>query len=620
MADMVDTDIKGPDGKYYPMSHPSNWTNAQIESAAHEMFPSESPKNPTEPQKSPEESAHDAAVRYGIKDPLVGLLNFGSRGATTFNNLRAALGEKIGNTFPEVLRKHLPYSRGHQEATDFSEMLGIPKEKNLGDTLAQFAGEITPALLAPETEIPWVSQTLMKLPAWGKYLKTGLGNAITQGGIAASQSPENQGTAALEAGIIAAPFSALSQGVLSGNPTVRNLSRGALALGTGALGYEGAKSLGANDSVSGLVGALMGLGGYRGINPKRRAAEDVLKGVEGTNYQEPLEAAKRLRLSYLTPAEASGNPFTGGVQGNIGKTEKGAQLLYERGKERAESEENSIENLFTNIFPKKLEEQKNALYKSAETIEIPEKELEKLKDNEIFKHALHKVQNEPAYKQSLKGVPENSIKYLNQVKEAMDDMIEKAPKKEGAIIRNTKNELIAIADKVSPAYKEGRQLAERGIVRREIEDLFNKKDETGTNLFKTLLSNKRDYNDLQNRFKRLEKTSSNPEQAKSMKNAGQQLEDMKLIFGRLINIPTAKTAEALSRTSMSKARSTSDEVIRRLKEVLSGGKYDKAAVELITNPNWADELQKLKKVTKPDKLIGAFHNLMSKAGAQAIAQ
>ena len=105
-----------------------------------------------------------------------------------------------------------------------------------------------------------------------------------------------------------------------------------------------------------------------------------------------------------------------------------------------------------------------------------------------------------------------------------------------------------------------------------------------------------------------------------MKNAGQQLEDMKLIFGRLINIPTAKTAEALSRTSMSKARSTSDEVIRRLKEVLSGGKYDKAAVELITNPNWADELQKLKKVTKPDKLIGAFHNLMSKAGAQAIAQ
>ena len=56
-----------------------------------------------------------------------------------------------------------------------------------------------------------------------------------------------------------------------------------------------------------------------------------------------------------------------------------------------------------------------------------------------------------------------------------------------------------------------------------------------------------------------------------MKNAGQQLEDMKLIFGRLINIPTAKTAEALSRASMSKERSSmrcSDE--DRLEEVIIG--------------------------------------------------
>jgi hypothetical protein len=105
-----------------------------------------------------------------------------------------------------------------------------------------------------------------------------------------------------------------------------------------------------------------------------------------------------------------------------------------------------------------------------------------------------------------------------------------------------------------------------------------------------------------------------------MKNAQQQLEDMRLIFGRLINIPTAKTAEALSRTSMSKSRSSSDEAIRRLKELLSGGRYDKEAVELITNPKWADELKKLNEITNKDKLIAAFHNVIGKAGAQAIAQ
>jgi hypothetical protein len=180
--------------------------------------------------------------------------------------------------------------------------------------------------------------------------------------------------------------------------------------------------------------------------------------------------------------------------------------------------------------------------------------------------------------------------------------------------------MLETLDTASPAYKEGRQLAERGIVRREIEDLFNKKDETGTNLFKTLLSNKRDYRELQDRFRRLEKTSNSPEQVKSMKNAQQQLEDMRLIFGRLINIPTAKTAEALSRTSMSKERSSTQTAMRHLQELLSGGKYDKAAVELITNPKWADELEKLKKITTTDKIIGAFHNLMGKAGAQAIAQ
>lgn len=567
---------------------------------------SESQKNPT---KSEAETEHDAAVRYGIKDPLVGLLNFGSRGGTAMQNLGIALHNKLlGKNVPKV------------EPTDFSEMLGIPKEKNMGDILAQFAGEITPALLAPETEIPWVSKALMQLPAWGKYLKTALGNAITQGGIAATQSQEEPGKAALEAGSIAAPFSALSQAIKSGSPTVRNIGRGLGALSAGGLGYYGSKSVGAPEPVADLAGLLgIALGG-RGGSTERRVRENMLKGVEGTNYQEPLEAAKRLGLNYITPAEASANPFTGSMQGNIGKTEKGAQLLYERGKERAASEENSIENLFGTIFPKSLEERTGELYKSSESIKVPQEELEKLKDNEIFKTALSRVRKEPVYKEKLKGVPENSIQYLSQVKEAMDDMIEKAPRKEAAIIRETKNKMLETLDTVSPQYKEARQLAERGIVRREIEDLFNKKDETGTNLFKTLLSNKRDYRELQNRFRRLEKTSNSAEQVRSMKNAQQQLEDMRLIFGRLINIPTAKTAEALSRSSMSKPRESLSKMMTQWQEILSGGKYDKSAVELITNPKWSDELSKLGEITKKDKLVAAFHNLLGKAGAQAIAQ
>jgi len=604
--------VELPNGQ--ELEFPDGTSQEVMRNAIHTHFPEYAamyqPKN-AKSQENPTDMnfLEKGLVRYGAQDPAAGLLNMGSRGSASLNNLASQIAEKFG--------LHLP----RQEATDFSEMLGIPEEqKNLADKLIQFAPEIGVSLALPATRLGKLGEAINQIPRGGKYLKTALGNALSQGLFAASQSPDNQGTAAIEAGSVAAPFSALSQGVLSGSPTIRNLSRTLGAIGGGGLGYFGAKGLGFGEPIADIAMALMGAAGHGGLNTKGRVREDVLKGVEGTNYKEALDAANRLGLKYITPAEASENPFTGGVQGNLGKTEGGAQLLYERGKARSASEENAIENLFSNVFPKALEEQKNALYKSAEKIEVPKEKLETLKENEIFKTALNRVRKEPVYKEKLKGIPDNSIGYLNQVKEAMDDMIEKSPRKEASIIRETKNNLLGTLDTVSPAYKEGRQLAERGIVRKEIEDLFNKKDETGSNLFKTLLSNKKDYRELQDRFRRLEKTSSSPEQVKSMKNAQQQLEDMRLIFGRLINIPTAKTAEALSRSSMSKGRAPFDEAIRRFKEVLSGGKYDKTAVELITNPKWADELHKLKEITKGQKLIGAFHNLLGKAGAQAIAQ
>jgi hypothetical protein len=606
---MKEIDIEMPDGSIQTMEHPDNWNDAQVKAAIYKHFPkTESPKNPIESQKSEDQMVHDAVVRYGIKDPLVGLLNFGSRGATSAGNLAIAFHNKLGANLPK------------QEATDFSEMFGIPKEKNLGDTLAQFAGEIAPALAAPETKIPWLSQAIMKLPAWGKYLNAGLGNAITQGGIAASQSPDNQGKAALEAGAITAPFSALSQGVLSGSPTVRNVSRGLGALGAGGLGYYSAKGVNAPEPAADLVGLLGAALGGRGGSTERRVRENMLKGVKGTDYQNVIDAAKRLNLTYVRPGEASGHAFTAATDASVGKSPEGSQLLYKAEQGRTASEENSIENLFGNIFPKKLEEQKNALYKKADSIVIPEKDLSELKDNKIYQAAIKEVETDPVHQEALKGSPKNSIKYLNQVKIEMDKMMLGAPEGKQKTIRATKNELTAISDKVSPDYREARQLAERGIVRGEIEDLFNKKDETGMNLFRTLLSNKRDYNNLQKKFKRLEETGSTPEQVENMKKAQQQLEDMKLVFGRLINTPTARTAASLARQNTAKEGSLTGMTKQYLHKLFHSDKYDVAAVKLITNPKWADELSKLGEITKKDKLIAAFHNLLGKAGAQAVAQ
>lgn len=584
---------------------PDDMSNEAIEAVLQKQFPSENSENPT---KSEVETEHDVVVRYGIKDPLVGLLNFGSRGGTAMQNLGLALHNKLtGQNIPKV------------EPTDFSEMLGIPKEKNLGDTLAQFAGELAIPLKFPATGLGKVGDILEKLPAWGKYLKAGLGNAISQGALAASQSSEEPGKVALEAGSIAAPFSALSEAIKSGNPTIRNIGRGLGALGAGGLGYYGAKSVGAPEPAADITGLLSAALGGRGGNLERRVREDMLKGVKGTDYQDILNAGKRLGV-HVRPGEASANPFTAGKEVGIGKSPQGAQEFYEAGQKRLGQEESSIENLFGNIFPKSLEERTNELYKSSEPTKVPQEELEKLKGNEIFKTALSRVRKEPVYKEKLKDVPENSIQYLNQVKEAMDDMIDKAPRKEAAIIRETKNKMLETLDTVSPQYKEARQLAERGIVRREIEDLFNKKDETGKNLFTTLLSNKRDYNTLQGKFKRLEETGSTPEQVESMKKAQQQLSDMKLVFERLIPTPTAKTAAALGRKNADEEGTLTGTLKQYLHKLLHSDKYDVAAVRLITNPKWADEMNKLGEITKKDKLIAAFHNLLGKAGAQAAAQ
>lgn len=622
-------------------------------------------------------------LRYGIKDPLAGILNFGSKGGTSAGNLAIGLINKLGGNLPK------------QEATDFSEMLGIPEEqKNLADKLIQFAPEIGISLALPETRLGKVGELLDMLPAWGKYLKTGLGNAISQGALAASQSPEDQGTAAIEAGSIAAPFSAISKGVLSGSPTVRNLSRAAGALGGAGLGYLGSKSLGANEPVADITAALMGIAGSGGLNTQRRVRENMLKGVEGTPYQEARDAAQGLGLSYITPAEASGNPFTGGVQGNIGKTERGAQLLYQRGKERATSEKNAIENLYENIS-------KSPEIASASIRDSAQKEIERLKQERLnasephykqahdkkvamtwvtnlensdatIKNAIRDAMTDPKYQTEgeLKGLPKNSIKVLDYAKRKIDAQIEQAKnfgdQDAARVLNKSKNRLLDKLATIDKDYAKGREVyseyskpiekleasqvgriantkdtqlknisssifdpaqtdlsvlrqikdtvqkhnpeAWNGIVRNEMERLMGKKkDMTGSNFYNQILANENKFNQFKTAL------SDN-------KKASEKLDDMKKIFGRLINVPTAKTAEALSRTSMSKERSSTQTAMRYLQELLSGGKYDKAAVELITSPKWTDELDKLGRITNTDKLIGAFHNLMGKAGAQAIAQ
>lgn len=584
---MATIQVRLPDGSLQTMSHPDDWSDEQVRSAIKKNFPQPLPKEG--------ESFFQKALRYGVKDPLLGIVKVGQNIQNAPYNIASSISQKAASYMPRP------------DVEDYSAFFGLPEEKKtLADRAIQFAPNLGTALILPEAKLGSVSRGISSIPKVGKYLQAALGNALSQGAYAATQSPEDQGGAAKETAEIAAPFSALSKAALSGSPVLKTVSRGALGLGGGLLGYHGAKSIGASDTTADLVGALLGLGGIKGLNPRQAA----LKGVEGTDYQSALDAAKRLGLSYITPAEASGNPFTGAEQGTMGKTEKGAQLLYQKGLERAESEKGTIGNLLRTIFNPETQSQKvNSLYATSRPVQVSEESLKPFRENEIFKHAESKLLNDPAYNQALKGVSPNSVGYLDLVKRTMDDMIKQSEGKQPfkvSLVKGTQSDLLKVMDEAAPEYAEARSLAERDKARKKIEGAFNVKPMTGTNLGK-FLNNEKQYTRLQNNLR-------------NVPDAQQQLEDMKLVFNRLINIPTAKSAEALSRSSMSKDRASSATAIRMLKEMLSGGRYDKASIDLITNPSWADELQKLKQISNTDRFIGRAYDVLGKAGAQSVGQ
>lgn len=567
---------------------PDDMPHAEIQGVLQKQFGA--------PKKASISDYLGSALKNAGKGAYVGLSEAG-RGIRN-------LGQFVG--FPEAKKPN------------YTQEMGItPEQQDSGAFKAgEIVGEVAPAFaLGPARMGQAGMEAVQSIPTLGKYLATALQNravqtAIPQALYASATVPGDKTEAGLTAGGISGVASGIAEGIASQSPLTRVLSRGALGLGTGLLGYGGAKVAGQGDLTSALIGAGSGiLGAKYGVNPKRITKEEVLKGVEGTNYKDALKAAERLELSYLTPAEASANPFTGAAQGGVGKTEKGAQILFEKGKERAASEKKAIQNMLGNIFnPEEHTALRESLYDSVKSKLIPEEKIAPFRQNERFKAAEKNVLADPDYREALKDVPENSVEYLDMIKRSMGDTIEEAKDArkttKAKLAKKTQKDLVKMMDAEVPEYSQARGIAERGILRTKLEDYFKKKSEsmTGTNLGKFLSNDKR-YTELQHGLRNA------PE-------AQAQLADMKMIFHRLINIPTAKTAEALERSSMSKDRATSATATRLLKEVLSGGRADKTAVELITNPKWAEELEKLKGISNTDKFISKSADILGKVAAQ----
>lgn len=543
-------------------------------------------------------------VRYGLKDPAIGLMN---------------MGREFANLPHKLSRGHIP--EFSPSDFDFGGALGVEKPDS-GDKLIQGISQYAPAFALPGANVGKAGQLLSKVPGAGKYLSKALSDAVPQALYGAAQAPQDHLTAGAEAGATMVPFSILGQIMQGTNPIARHAARALTAAGAGYLGRKGAETAGFGEFGSDIAALVGGALGGRGFKTPKEVKQGLVEGVHADVANPRIKAANRLGLDYLTPAEAGLSQLASKAQGSLGRTPEGSKLLNTRAKHREATEREAIERTLNKIYsPGKMDEQVKSAYESINEANLPQDFPLQYKDNEIIKEAKKLVENTPAYKESLKELmPKNvkleegqtdpqatSLVYWDHVKRAMDDMVAKAERSgnnnEARIISNTRAQMRDQMDAAYPEYAEARALYERKMVRKGLEKVFDQKEINGTNFYRALASQKK-FDEVISHLKNA------PE-------AAQNLKDMRLIFKDLMGPPTIKTAKGKEEYGMNMARNEGDFLKNLLEHAFTGGGNDKAAIEFITSKDWAKQLDEINSISNKQMKAVAFGLLLSKGISQA---
>lgn len=558
-------------------------------------------------QQQPQEDEQNLlqkVMRYGIRDPLAGVLT----------------GVKAIGNVPHRLFPSIPA----QPDFNWSKEVG-PENPNETDQAIQMLGQYAPSMAIPGMGLGRAGQAISKIPAVGKFAARALSEAIPQAGYAAAQSQDTPLASGAEAGGAMVPFSILGQLMEGANPLVSKIARGTAAVGSGLIAREGAKGAGfgeAGSDISGMIGAALG---GRGFGSDKAMMKKLTEGVSHEFAVPRLEAAQRLGLDYLTPAEAGVSPWAARRQGSLGRTDEGGKMLYDRAIQRQGSERAAIEKTLDQIYsPETMDKAISSAYESIAPVNLPTEFPLQYKDNAIVKAAEKRVKTRPAYQESLKKMlPENvklaegqsdvqptSLVYWDHVKRALYDMEKEAERKgsgsEANILGDTRRDIVSQMDQHYPEYAEARGLYERKKVRQGLEKVFDQKEINGTNFYRALASEKK-FDELLGHLKNA------PE-------ASQNLKDMRLLFKDLMGPPTIKTAKGAEERGMFQHRNAADYLESLMEHIFTKGKTDQKAIEFITSKDWARQMKEIEKI--PDKQLkaAAIGMALSRGAAQAIGQ
>jgi hypothetical protein len=348
-------------------------------------------------------------------------------------------------------------------------------------------------------------------------------------------------------------------------------------------------------------------------NPFASNKEVYIKGIEPGDVKDTVEAARRLNLTYVTPGEASGFGYIGSQEGKIGNTLEGSKLREKKAKERMLSEEAVIDDFLNRLDDKiELPKEKQALYESVLNQELPNEFMGRfIVDNPIVEAAMSEANRQPAYKQRLKGVSPTSFRYWDEIKRILYDM-ESAQKRKGKenladAIGDVRKELIQTMDDIDPNYIKARKLGQRSILRREIEEGFDKKDMTGNNFYNNVIKSKSNFNKL------YDDLSEFPDMQ-------QQLLDMKLVFPKLFGQRNSKATTLGERTHVGTPRSDLAFLYKFLKQHFNE-KGDVKAFEDLISQDWFERLRGNEAIapkqgpatTLPPELLQKFVEYLTKS-------
>jgi len=434
-----------------------------------------------------------------------------------------------------------------------------------GGILASFAQPEVALLAKALPHAPKIINALMRMGA--------------QAGYGAAQAPENP---LLGAGM-GAGGSGLGQ--LSGikNPMLNALLR---TLVGGGMGVGAGKVTGMNPWETGALGASIGLGAPKiaktlGFS-KSKPGLETLEHLNRGDIQEPVNAANRLNTP-ITPAEASGNPFVGGIEGTFGRTGEAAALKTKIAQERIGKQQSAIYDLLDTIYDKSTPEAAKIsrkkiedLYQQAFKWNLKPEIMADIKNDHVIAAAFERVKADPAYQRKLNGIPENNYSYLNQVKRSLSDM-------EGAAIKKGENDralefnearknLVDMMDEGVPAYAKAREEAQKSIVRSNIQKAMRKKELKGSSFYNTLLKNDDEFNKLYDSLKNV------PE-------AQDKLNDMKTAWKHLIDIEKPKNAAFRAETGLGQSRNIVSKLVDIWNE-MTGAKRNIEALRFIHSPKW----------------------------------